>query len=335
MARCGDLASVIKESTKRARARAGARLCALIVAPWLAAGCYSGLELGPKGAAAGDSAGSGSTGDGDGADSGGGDSQPPALCNGAPGVSPRPMMRLSPIEYENTMRDLLGDPDFVAEYDEFEPVISERAVRQLRNGAETALERSDHWTAPVYPCELGEAEEPGCVDGFLDDFAARAFRRPLTDSERQWLRGVYDEARATEDFAHAMAILTETVLQSPSLMYLHFEGEAVDGAPANIRRLTNHEVASRLSYFLWDTMPDAELLAAAGSGQLTTKEGLASHVDRMLEDPRSEAKVQQLVWDWVELDGGETHFALEDANKNPRAFSRVHPGPPRCDANRA
>jgi hypothetical protein len=162
-------------------------MCVAAVVPLLAVGCYSGLELERDAGKAGGQPETGSEtepeGGGD-TDSGGPDAQPPALCNGEPGVSPRPMLRLTPLEYENTMRDLLGDPGFTAEYDELEPVITERAVRQIRNGAEEAMARRDQWTTSVYACDLAGPEDPGCVDAFLDDFVPKAFRRPLRETER-------------------------------------------------------------------------------------------------------------------------------------------------------
>ena len=317
--------------TKRGLARGGALICALSVFPALSAGCYSGLQL-----SADEAVGDGET-DSAGADSarpdsgpggsGGGDDEPPTLCNGEPGVSARPMLRLSPIEYENTMRDLLGDPGFDAEYDdnELDLAVTERGVRQLRNGAETAIGRRAEWTAPVYACDIETDDDDGCADALIDEFAPRAFRRPLQDGEREWLRSVYDDAHDSESFEDSMEILTETILQAPSFLYVHFEGEPVDGAPEYIRRLTSHEVANRLSYFVWDTMPDEALFAAAEAGELTSKEKLAEQVDRMLQDPRSKAGVARFVWEWVELDGGSTHPSLEEANKLGDLFPEYSP----------
>jgi hypothetical protein len=310
------------------RRRAAPRWVASLLPALAVSGCYSGLQM-DEGAAAGDSASdtaADTAGGPDGSGPGGGDAEPPALCNGEPGVAPRPMLRLTPTEYENTMRDLLGDPQFVTDYDALEPVVTERAVRQLRNGAEAALERRDAWTAPVFPCDLGGSADDACVESFLDDFAPRAFRRPLKSGERQWLRSVYDEASSTMDFAGAMEVLAQTVLQSPGFVYLDFEGIPVEGAPDEIRLLSDYEVANRLSYFLWDTMPDDALFDAAAEGKLVTKAGLAEQVDRMLDDPRSQAKVQDLVWQWVELDGGTLHFSLEESAKNPELFPEYDPG---------
>ncbi len=213
------------------------------------------------------------------------------------------------------MRDLLGDPQFVADYDSTEPLIAERGVRQLRDGAELALTRRDQWSVAVSPCDIDGPADDGCAEALIEVFAPRAFRRPLSSDERQWLQGIYYDARAQLGFGDAMEVLISTILQSPALIYLGEEGTAVEGAPDEIRRLTDHELASRLSYFLWDTMPDDELFAAADAQQLTTEQGLTTQVERLLADPRAQARGQQLVWDWMQLDGGALHFSLEESDK--------------------
>ena len=126
--------------TKRELARGDALMVALSVLPALSAGCYNGLQLGADDAAVGDgetdAAGADSAGadSGDSGSGGSGDDGPPTSCNGEPGVSTRPMLRLSPIEYENTMRDLLGDPGFEAVYDDGELDLSVANERPLDGG---------------------------------------------------------------------------------------------------------------------------------------------------------------------------------------------------------
>ncbi len=287
-------------------------------------GCYQGVSgfagEGGDAGTAGD-AGSESADDGETEDGG-----VQAGCDGnAPTAAPRPLRRLTPEQYQNTMRDLLGDPGFVAEYDATEPVITERAVRQLRDGAELALGRRAEWSAPVFPCDIEGASDDACADGFIDEFAPRAFRRPLEDAEREWLRGVYLDARAELGFTDAMEVLAATVLQAPAVLYLEELGAPVEGAPETLRRLTDHELASRLSYFLWDTMPDEALRQAADAGELSTEAGLRAAVERLLADPRAEARIQRLLWRWMQLDGGLLHFSLEEAQKRTDLYPEFGP----------
>ncbi len=283
-------------------------------------GCYSGVQ--------------GHVGQDDGAegpeqDDGeaeGGDAGEPLACDGQTAtVAARPMRRLTPAQYQNTMRDLLGDSGFVAEYDATEPVIAERGVRQLRDGAELALTRRDQWTASVFPCDIDTDQDDACAAAFIDTFAPRAFRRPLHDDERAWLSQIFLDARAQLGFTDAMEVLAGAVLQAPPMIYLEEQGSTVEGAPEDIRKLTDHELASRLSYFLWDTMPDAELREAADAGQLHGEESLRTQVGRMLADPRSEAQLQRLMWTWLQLDGGQLHFSLEEAPKNAQYYPEYDP----------
>lgn len=278
-------------------------------------GCYRGASADP---ADEDPSAGGEQGDtSDAGDSGG----EPLACDGElPVVAPRPMRRLTPGQYQSTMRDLLGDPGFVAEYDATEPVIAERGVRQLRDGAELALERRAQWTATVFPCDIDGPADDACADAFIDTFAPRAFRRPLSADERQWLLDAYLDARGQLDFTDAMEVLAATILQAPPMIYLEEQGTPIEGAPEELRRLTDHELASRLSYFVWGSLPDDSLREAADAGRLHDEAELRAQVDRMLADPRAESQLQAMMWRWLQLDGGLLHFSLEEASKDPEHF---------------
>lgn len=229
----------------------------------------------------------------------------------------RPLRRLTPSQYENTVRDLFGDPAFVGDLPAGGEIITESEVRQLRDAAERIATRQALWTKPVFPCDISGAGSDACVDQFLDGFAARAFRRPLSSAERTSLRAVYDDARAASmTFRESMEMLLEVVLQSPAFVYMFEAGEG----DAPTRLLSDYEVASRLSYFLWDTMPDDALLAAASQGELTQPEGLKSQAQRLLDDPRAEKAVQRFMSSWLQLDGGVLHNALEEVEKDPTFY---------------
>ena len=96
------------------------------------------------------------------------------------------------------------------------------------------------------------------------------------------------------------------------------------GATEAIRPLTQHELATRLSYFLWDTMPDDDLAAAAAGGTLEGEE-LRAQVDRMLDDPRADAVLQDFFWQWLQLNGGRLHHALEDTSKDDTLYPEYGP----------
>jgi hypothetical protein len=300
---------------------------AVLAACALSSGCYSGRSDDGGGAGASDPGAAEGDGDGDegGDGSDGADDGPEPAGECATQLAPRPLHRLTPIQYRNTLRDLLGDPELEPPYDDDAPVPTERGVRQLRSGAEAALLRRDLWTAEVFPCATDGAADDACAAAFIDTFGRRAFRRPVDDERRQWLLDVYHAAIEEMPFADAMDVLFAAMLQAPELVYAIEEGQAVDGLPPEIRRLDDHEVASRLSYLLWDTMPDDALFAAADAGELSTSDGLRTQVERMLADPRAEANVQAFVSEWLQLDGGQLHFPLEETVKDPELFPEYSP----------
>ena len=264
-----------------------------------------------------DPRGSGGAGGGPGGPGGGG----AALCEeGVPSVEARELRRLTPAQLRNTLRDLVGDPGLEPNIDDDANVLTERGVRQLRTAAELIVSRRDHWTRTVFPCDPAGPADDACAEQMVDDFAQRAFRRPPTAEEREWLLGIYGDARAELGFADALEVLAQVILQSPQLVYVQEEGVAREGLPDGLRALTSWEVASRLSYFLWNTMPDDALFAAAASGTLETEAGLREQVERMLADPRAEHTLQSFFWQWLQLDGGQLHHALEDTDKDAEMF---------------
>ena len=254
-----------------------------------------------------------------------GDPEPSAQEFGDPcsdgqlGIQPLPPRRLNALQYQNTLRDLVGDPEFGATVDDTEGLITERMVRQYRDAAELLVERRAMWSREVFPCDITGSEDLECLHSFIDQFGARAFRRPLREYERVILEDAFHDARSKSlSFEDSMVVVFETMLQAPGLLYLHEQG-APDASSA-VRLLTEHEVASRLAYFLWDTMPDDALRAAAAEGTLSTVEGLREQTERMLQDPRSDAMVQRFFADWLQLEGGDVHDGLDDAVKDEELF---------------
>jgi len=125
---------------------------------------------------------------------------------------------------------------------------------------------------------------------FCRRFAERAFRRPLTDEQKRLFIDRHFDAAAgdTEKAVKRVVIL---VLKSPRFLYR----EAGGGPDA-------YEVASRLSFALWDSMPDEQLLAAAASGKLSTREQVAAQAERMLNDPRARAKLREFFLRWLKVE---------------------------------
>lgn len=145
-----------------------------------------------------------------------------------------------------------------------------------------------------FTCEnwenLAQEEATTCGWESLLRFTQRAWRRPITDTERDRLETYWNQIRAETTLPEAIALTVSAILQSPAFVFKIEEGVSEE-AGANAIPLSNWEMASRLSYFLWDSMPDAELFGAAASGSLGTTSGVATQARRMLENPKARKAV--------------------------------------------
>jgi acetyl esterase/lipase len=156
------------------------------------------------------------------------------------------------------------------------------------------------------------AAEPRHLDALLA-FAERAYRRPLTFAERESLLGYYRQLRGEAHLDHeeAMRDLLVSVLMSPDFCYRLDQVRAEDAPAAGARPLSDHALASRLSYFLWSTMPDAELLAHARAGDLHRPEVLAAQARRMVKDPRVRGLATEFGGGWLDFRRFEEHNAVD------------------------
>ena len=261
------------------------------------------------------------SGDGDDDGDGGDDDGPEALgCGDTIEVGSTPLRRLTRTEYNNTIRDLLGDdtdpadafpPDDTALGFESSGHVSPLVAQHYFDAAIAIAERAVADLDTVLPCDSA-GDEDGCAHDWIDDFAPRAYRRPLTDEERTSLQDLYAAARAQFSFEESVGVVLETILQSPSFLYRIELGLSSDGD--GLVALTHHEMASRLSYLLWSTMPDDALLAAAQDGELHDPEVLEAQARRMLDDPRAEVAVASFHRQWLGVE------PLASASKDAAMF---------------
>jgi hypothetical protein len=205
-----------------------------------------------------------------------------------PSVSVR---RLTHNQYNNTVRDLLGDRSLPA--NQFPP---EDFVNGFRNqyqsqsispilmdaygNAAEKLARSafrNGIPATLIPCK----PSPACRTEFIRTFGAKAFRRPLEPKEQTRYETLFTKQA---DFAAGAQIVMEAMLQSPHFL---------------LRRET---AASRLSYALWDTMPDAALLSSEAKGELKTRIGFERAARRTLADPKAQLALEEFVSEWLRFD---------------------------------
>ena len=154
----------------------------------------------------------------------------------------------------------------------------------------------------VFSCRpLGVSAEAECAAEIVRNLATQAFRRPVTASELSRLLSFYERGRKEKNFEHGVTKALEAVLASPQFLF------RVEQVPASIKgvagsyRLGDYELASRLSFFLWGTGPDAELLGLAGRGRLNVPGGLARQVRRMIAAPRGDALATRFASQWLRL----------------------------------
>lgn len=163
-----------------------------------------------------------------------------------------------------------------------------------------ALVSDRFWTCGDWE-QLPASEQQSCAQDSLTRFAQRAWRRPLTEAEQArldafWLANI---AEGTVD--EAVALTAAGILQSPAFVYRIELGKDVKRDKGRVP-LTDWEMASRLSYFLWDSIPDEELFRAATQGELTQPKGIEEQVSRMLDDPRARTAVVRFHQLWLETD---------------------------------
>ncbi len=143
------------------------------------------------------------------------------------------------------------------------------------------------------------ADNRTVAQAVLTRFATRAYRRPVTTDEVQRLLKLYDIAEGQGDpFEKAIRLPLKAILVSPNFL---FRVEADPKAPEEVRTISDHEFATRLSYFLWSTMPDDTLIQLADSGELRKPGVLEAQVKRMLKDPKSKALVDNFAGQWLML----------------------------------
>ena len=144
------------------------------------------------------------------------------------------------------------------------------------------------------------AGESACARRIISTIARRAYRRPLAQAEIDGLMGFYRTGRAGASVNAGVEFALRRILASPSFVYRP-EREPANIAPGTPYRVTDTELASRLSFFLWSSIPDDELLRVAAAGTLSRPDVLRAQVRRMLADARSAALVSNFAGQWLQL----------------------------------
>jgi len=233
------------------------------------------------------------------------------------------LRRLTHSQYNHTVQDLLGEEgnpadqfppeDFVNGFkNQYQaqsvgPLLAEAYSAAAEKLARNAFRSGD--THGLIPCKPTSPNDTGCSEHFVRAFGLRAFRRPLSEPELKRYTALFsEEASAQHNFLKGAQIVVEAMLQSPAFLF-RVENE---GNP----QWRGYEAASKLSYFIWDSMPDNKLFRSAASGELNTPEGFERAARRMLADPRAHRSVDEYVSEWLRFDRVLT--AVKDRREYPQ-----------------
>ncbi len=272
----------------------------------------------------------GGTAPGKGAPGGSGTPSQPACTSDAIEPGPTPIRRLTRLEYAATIRDLLGE-DVVAGLDAVKTFPADQTVLGFDNnvsGLTVTTTLAEQYMLVAEKLSLAAAPkakmlagcdatpqvmaESMCARKLVERLGRRAFRRPLHEDEVTMLLAAF-AARPEPTFESGAQTVIQLVLQSPWFLYRAADGSIPTDKPG-LMRLDSHEIASRLSYLLWGTMPDDALFAIADAGKLGTKEEIALEARRMMNDPRAKVAVANFHRQWLELD------ALEEIPKDAKVY---------------
>jgi hypothetical protein len=235
-------------------------------------------------------------------------------------VSDTPLRRLSHTELRFTLRDLfdgvglpelelIDDPRIygfennagalapnsvlIEQYDRIGFEVASAVVSADREARARAL--------GCWPDGGDATAERDCGHVIVEDFGRRAFRRPLTTDELGRYQDFFDAQYASHGFEVATRLLLQAMLQAPQLLYRLEHGDPAT-SDGELVALNDYEIATRLSYFLWASTPDEELLSAAAAGMLSDDAQLEVQVRRMLDDPRARPAVVDFHRQWLDFD---------------------------------
>jgi hypothetical protein len=238
-------------------------------------------------------------------------SQPLDCSKPTPGASP--VRRMTRAEYNNTVRDLLGDTTQPAQGFALEEealgfnnnaanlVTSAALAEKYMLAAEGIAQRATATGMNRIGCDPAALGNEACAQQFIQSFGQRAFRRPLTSEETTLFTDQFSAGLAEGDFVNGIQMVIETALQSPPFLYRVELGVAPMAGEITVR-LSDWETASRLSYLLWGSMPDEALFTAAEQGKLTTRDEIEAQARRMLQDPKAHDAVATFHEQWLDYE---------------------------------
>jgi hypothetical protein len=259
---------------------------------------------------------------------------PPPPADDTPGTAP--LRRLTNLEYNNTIRDLLGtagpaDRTFIPDQEsnlsgfaKGSSINTGTDARQFLNAADTvstAIKQKLPGLLPCQPLPAAAADQDACAKKFINDFGLRAFRRPVTTDEAADLWDLYTAQRKLDigaDFAEAMRQVVAAMVQSPYFLY-RWELNQAPTKDGTLVKFNSWEMASRLSYFIWASMPDDVLFKAAQANQLQTPDQIAAQAWRLIGDGRAKDAITDFHSQWLNVVG------VDQMTKDPVLFKNYTP----------
>ena len=155
----------------------------------------------------------------------------------------------------------------------------------------------------IFTCQpINSGEEEACARKIVSELAGKAFRRPVTSEDLKSLLQYYEYGAEEGGFESGIQAAIQAILAKPEFIF-RFEQEPKGAAPGTLYQISDLELASRLAYFLWSTIPDDELVQLASEGRLRDPEVLQGQIERMLADQRSEALGRNFAGQWLRLAG--------------------------------
>jgi hypothetical protein len=180
----------------------------------------------------------------------------------------------------------------------FSPQVSQVIIMGPYDGAHPKDTPSLH---KVFLCQpVGSTDEVPCAKKILSNLATQAFRRPATEGDLESLLGLYQRARNKGEFEDGIQLALQNIIADPEFLF-RGESDSAGAKPGEPYRISDLELASRLSFFLWSSPPDAELINVAAQGKLKDLKMLEQETRRMLADSRSSALVKNFAGQWLQL----------------------------------
>jgi hypothetical protein len=266
-------------------------------------------------------------------------------CESSLKPGPAPLRRLTRVEYNNTVFQLFGDNsepanafppdeeaggfDNQADVLVVSPLLAENYLSAAENLAAT---HTPTLMQQLPECHGGAVDEAACAraaNAFVRSFGRLVFRRPLTEDEVQKYVNLFIHGTALDQEPYSpdrgIQLVVAALLQSPHFLY-RVEFGMADPSEGDVVELTSYEIASRLSYLLWNTMPDAILFEAAEADLLRDPGEIEAQARRMLDTPRAREGVKNFHRQWLHLD--EIEPVILASGKDPDIYPEFYDGLP-------